>query len=127
MNRAWRVAAAVAAAHAILVLILCWDMVLFGRVPYVRDVLFLYVPDFAFLAQSLAQRVWPLWNPLIDGGRPVLFAYLPDVALVGLLGPLGAARAEIPLIRQREQRTAAAAVGVTDVVDWLETILSEST
>jgi hypothetical protein len=97
VNRAWRGAALVAVAHALLVLVLCWDMVFLGRVPYLRDVLFLYVPDFAFLAQSLAQHVWPLWNPLVDGGRPVLFAYLPDVALVGLLGPLGAARAEMPL------------------------------
>jgi hypothetical protein len=97
VSRPWRGAAAVAAAHAVLVMVLCWDMVLLGHVPYVRDVLFLYVPDFAFLATSLAQRVWPFWNPLIDGGRPVLFAYLPDVALVGLLGPLGAARVEVPL------------------------------
>jgi len=93
----WRPAVLIALAHAVLALALCWDLVLLGRVPYVRDVSFLYVPDFAFLAQSLAQHVWPLWNPLVDGGRPVLFGYLPDVALVALCGPLGAARAEVPL------------------------------
>jgi hypothetical protein len=97
MPRRGRTALLVMLAHAVLALALCWDQVLLGRVPYVRDVSFLYVPDFAFLAQSLAQRVWPLWNPLVDGGRPVLYAYLPDVALVALGGPLGAARAEVPL------------------------------
>src|SRR6185436_19324328 len=61
VSRSWRGAAAVAVAHAVPVIALCWDMVLLGHVPYVRDVLFLYVPDFAFLARSLAQRVWPLW------------------------------------------------------------------
>lgn len=97
MDRRWRPALLVVLAHALLALALSWDMVLLGRVPYVRDVAFLYVPDFAFLARALAQGVWPLWNPLIDGGRPVLFPYLPDLGLVALLGPLGAARAELPL------------------------------
>ncbi len=83
--------------HAVLSLALCWDSVLLGRVPYVRDVPFLYVPDFAFLARSLSAGIWPLWHPLIDGGRPFLFGYPPDIALVALLGPIGAAGAECPL------------------------------
>lgn len=96
-DRPWRAALLVALAHAALVLALCPDLILLGRVPYVRDVAFLYVPDLAFLSRSLAQRVWPLWNPLIDGGRPVLFSYVPDLVLAALAGPLGAARAEVPL------------------------------
>jgi hypothetical protein len=97
VDRPRRVALLIALAHALLVLALCPDLVLLGRVPYVRDVAFLYVPDLAFLARSLAQHVWPVWNPLIDGGRPVLFSYPPDLLLAALLGPLGAARAEVPL------------------------------
>jgi hypothetical protein len=97
VTRGWRAAVLVGLAHAALVVSLCWEAIFLGRVPYFRDVTFEYVPDFAFLAQSLAQHIWPLWNPLVDGGRPFLFGYLPDVALVGLLGPLGAARAEAPL------------------------------
>jgi hypothetical protein len=91
--RPWLV---LALAHVLLVLALCGDMVLFGGVPYVRDVAFEYVPDLAFLAQALRVHVWPLWNPLINGGQPYVFGYPIDIALVALLGPIGAARFELP-------------------------------
>jgi hypothetical protein len=97
VTRAWRTIALIGAGHAALVLALCADAVLLGRVPYVRDVSVIYVPDLAFLSRALAEGVWPLWNPLIDGGRRTLFAYVPDVVLAALLGPIGAARAEVPL------------------------------
>ena len=82
MSRAFRPWLAIALAHGLLVLALCGDMVLLGRVPYVRDVAFEYVPDLAFLAQALTARVWPLWNPLINGGQPYVFGYPIDIALV---------------------------------------------
>lgn len=84
-------------AHALLAVALCWDALLLGRVPYLRDVPVLYASDFAFLAQCLDAGLWPLWHPLIDGGRPFLFGYPPDVVLVGLFGWQGALRAEGPV------------------------------
>jgi hypothetical protein len=64
-----------------------------GRVPYFRDLSTYYFPNYVFLARSLDQGVWPLWNPTADGGAPFLLTYPIDLLLV--LG--GGARAALTL------------------------------
>src|SRR5258708_39284906 len=63
------------------------------RVPYFRDISTYYFPNWVFLARSLKQGVWPLWNPTADGGAPFLLTYPLDLLLV--LG--GAAPAPPPI------------------------------
>jgi hypothetical protein len=63
------------------------------RVPYFRDISTYYFPNLVFLARSLNQGVWPLWNPTSDGGAPFLLTYPLDLLLV--LG--GGARAALTL------------------------------
>jgi hypothetical protein len=58
-----------------------------GRLLYFRDLSGSYAPDYAFLSRSLSLGIWPLWNPLVDGGSPCLFTYPIDLLLVGLAGP----------------------------------------
>ena len=60
-----------------------------GRLPYFRDLSSQYAPDYEFLYRSLREGVWPLWNPLVDGGGPCLFAYPVELLLVGLGGRSG--------------------------------------
>ncbi|HXB55243.1 MAG TPA: hypothetical protein VN461_10695 [Vicinamibacteria bacterium] len=52
------------------------------RVPYFRDISTYYFPNLVFLARSLSQGVWPLWNPTSDGGAPFLLTYPIDLLLV---------------------------------------------
>ncbi len=52
------------------------------RVPYFRDISTYYFPNWVFLARSLKQGVWPLWNPTADGGAPFLLTYPLDLLLV---------------------------------------------
>ena len=68
-----------------------------GQVPYFRDVLVYYYPNYVFLERSLGQGVWPLWNPTSDAGAPFLVADPIDLLLVGLLGAVGALRFGPPL------------------------------
>jgi hypothetical protein len=56
------------------------------RVLYFRDLSTQFRPDHEFLARSLAQGVWPLFNPLVDGGAPCLFAYPFDLLFAGVFG-----------------------------------------
>jgi hypothetical protein len=68
-----------------------------GRVPFFRDVALYYYPNYVFLERSLAQRVWPLWNPDCDAGAPFLTTDAVDLVLVGTLGAERALRLGPPL------------------------------
>ena len=68
-----------------------------GRVLFFRDLSFYYYPNYVFLARSLAQGVWPLWNAASDAGAPFLIAYPPDLLLVAALGARGALAIGPPL------------------------------
>jgi hypothetical protein len=68
-----------------------------GLVLYFRDIAYYYYPNAVFLERSLAQGVWPLWNPTSDAGAPFLAADAVDLALVGLSGASGALRFGPPL------------------------------
>jgi hypothetical protein len=72
--------------HLVAVLWLFGEAILGSRVFYYRDLATQYYPDYVFLERSLQQGVWPLWNPHVDAGVPVLFAYPLEVACVWLLG-----------------------------------------
>ena len=63
-----------------------------GLVLYFRDIACYYYPNAVFLERSLAQGVWPLWNPTSDAGAPFLAVDAVDLALVGLSGVSGALR-----------------------------------
>lgn len=67
------------------------------RVLFFRDLSSAFVPDYAFLHSALAVGTWPLYNPLVDGGSPCLFAYPFDLLLVAAFGPLGPLRFGVPL------------------------------
>jgi hypothetical protein len=84
-------------AHLPVVLFMFWGVLVQGRVPFVRDILTHYYPDYVFLAQSASQGVgWPLWNPLIHAGAPFLVPYPFDILLVRAFGPLTALRLDAP-------------------------------
>jgi hypothetical protein len=68
-----------------------------GLVPYFRDVSYYYFPNAVFLERSLAQGVWPLWNPGSDAGAPFLATDVVDLALVRVSGAEGALRFGPPL------------------------------
>ena len=68
-----------------------------GLVPYFRDIACYYFPNAVFLDRSLAQGVWPLWNPTSDAGAPFLATDLVDLVLVRATGALGALRLGPPL------------------------------
>jgi hypothetical protein len=68
-----------------------------GLVLYFRDIAYYYYPNAVFLERSLAQGVWPLWNPTSDAGVPFLAADAVDLALVGVFGAPGALRFGPPL------------------------------
>jgi hypothetical protein len=82
-TRPWTLACA---AHALLTIVLCSDVLILGRVPYFRDVSTYYYPQYAFTASSLQQGVWPLWNPTADAGAPFLLAYPVELILLAALG-----------------------------------------
>gem|GEM_PF-3174285 len=67
------------------------------RVPYFRDLSTYYFPNLVFLARSLNQGVWPLWNPTSDGGAPFLLTYPLDLLLVLGGGARGALTLGPPL------------------------------
>ena len=69
----------------------------FGLVPYFRDIGYYYYPNAVFLERSLAQGVWPLWNPTSDAGAPFLATDALDLALIRATGALGALRYGPPL------------------------------
>jgi len=70
-----------------------------GRVLYFRDIAYFYFPNAVFLERSLAQGVWPLWNPTSDAGAPFLVTSPVELLLVGLLGAEGALRFGPPLFQ----------------------------
>lgn len=67
------------------------------RLPFFRDIAVYYYPNYVFLERSLAQGVWPLWNPWSDAGAPFLVVYPLDLVSVLLAGAEGALRLEAPL------------------------------
>ena len=68
-----------------------------GLVPYFRDISCYYFPNAVFLERSLAQGVWPLWNPTSDAGAPFLATDVLDLLLVRAAGAFGALRFGPPL------------------------------
>jgi hypothetical protein len=68
-----------------------------GRVPFFRDIALYYHPNQVFLERSLAQGVWPLWNPDCDAGGPFLATDPVELVLVGGLGAERALRLGPPL------------------------------
>ena len=56
--------------------------ILEGRVLFFRDLGAQYYPDYSFVAGSLRQGVWPLWNPTLQCGAPWLLAYPVDLVLL---------------------------------------------
>src|SRR5262245_12125328 len=77
-------------AHLLVVLALFAPLLFEGRMLFHRDVSTVYYPDYVFLARSLAQGVWPLWNPAADAGAPFFMPYPVTVLLVGAFGPRAA-------------------------------------
>ncbi len=79
-------------ALAALVTVLFHDVVFSGRVLFERDVQTYFIP-FAEILQRLArERIWPLWNPYLAFGQPLLanpqFEVLyPFTWLLALLAP----------------------------------------
>jgi hypothetical protein len=86
LGAAARPAAAACAAHAALTILLFAPVLLFGQVPYLRDVSTYYYPDYVFAAQALRGGTWPLWNPTADAGAPFLMAYPGDLLMLLVLG-----------------------------------------
>lgn len=74
------------AAHLLPVLWLFAGPLLEGRVLFFRDISLYYYPNYVFVADSLAQGVWPLWNPTSDAGAPFLMAYPPELAVLATAG-----------------------------------------
>ena len=101
-------------AHLPVVLLLFSGALFQGGVPYFRDLLSHYYPDYAFLARSASQQIaWPLWNPLVHAGAPFLMPYPLDVVSVWLLGPLQALRIDAPL------HVLVAMCGASALAGWL--------
>jgi hypothetical protein len=74
-------------AYAALVLWLFSGTLLEGRVLFFRDLSTFFYPNFVFLERSLAQGVWPLWNPGADAGAPFLQNGYPlDLLVVSAFG-----------------------------------------
>ncbi len=66
--------------------------VLAGRLVFFRDLSTYYAPQYAFAAGALRGGMWPLWNPLANGGEPFLLVYPVDLVLLlvgGGRAPLG--------------------------------------
>ena len=81
----WSLAAA-CACHLALTAILFVDVLVFGRVPYLRDIVTYYYPDYVFAASALRGGVWPLWNHTADAGAPFLMTYPGDLLMLLALG-----------------------------------------
>ena len=74
------------AAHLLPVLWLFSGPLLEGRVLFFRDLSLYYYPNYVFVADSLAQGVWPLWNPTSDAGAPFLMAYPLELVALATAG-----------------------------------------
>jgi hypothetical protein len=83
-------------AHLAVVAFLFADTLFGGRLLYFRDISLYYFPNYVFLARSLSQGVWPLWNPDCDAGAPFLMAEPLELLAVYVLGPQGALRLDPP-------------------------------
>jgi hypothetical protein len=86
-----------AIAHLAAVLWIFQGPLLAGSVPFFRDICNYYYPNYVFLSRAFDEGVWPLWNPTSDAGAPFLLAEPLELALVYLVGPLGALRLSPPL------------------------------
>jgi hypothetical protein len=73
-------------AHLTVALWVFGGIVFGGRVLFFRDLSIYYYPNYVFLERSLAQGVWPLWNPTADGGASFLLTDPIDLTLVWLFG-----------------------------------------
>jgi hypothetical protein len=74
------------AAHLLPALWLFAGPLFAGRVLFFRDLSLYYYPNYVFVAGSLAQGVWPLWNPTSDAGAPFLMAYPVEIAVLATAG-----------------------------------------
>jgi hypothetical protein len=93
-----------------------------GKVLYFRDLSSQYAPDFAFVAESLRQGVWPLWHSANNAGEPYLLAYPVDLALLlvgGRLAPLGVGVALHLLIALLGGARLARRLGMGPAAAWL--------
>jgi hypothetical protein len=85
-------------AHLAVVLFLFWGVLFEGRLPYFRDLLTQYYPDYVFVARAAGEGIaWPLWNPLVHAGAPFLVSYPLELAAVLLFGPGTALRWDAPI------------------------------
>lgn len=84
-------------AHVPVVLLLFSGVLFQDLMPFFRDLLGQYYPDYVFLSRSVGQGVlWPLWNPLVHAGSSFLVPYPVDYLSVLLWGPLDALRLDAP-------------------------------
>ncbi len=86
-----------AAAYAVLAGWLFAPELIRGQVLFFRDITYTYFPNYVFLEGALRRGIWPLWNPLVDGGAAFLAAYPLDVLLTAGLGARGALALGPPL------------------------------
>jgi hypothetical protein len=87
--RAWL---ALASAHVLAVLALFGPALFGGHVLYFRDICLQYAPAYSWVAESLRNGVWPLWDPYSNAGEPFLLVYPVDLVLLlvgGERAPLG--------------------------------------
>lgn len=77
----------VGAAHVLTVAWLFGPALFQGHLLYFRDLSMHYAPQYAWVADSLQQGVWPLWNPRSNAGEPLLPVYPIDLLLLLLGGP----------------------------------------
>jgi len=68
-----------------------------GRMLYFRDISTYFYPNLVFLGRSIADGVFPLWNPAVDAGSPFLLVYPLDILLVAVAGPPAALALGPPL------------------------------
>ncbi|HEY8206056.1 MAG TPA: YfhO family protein [Myxococcaceae bacterium] len=116
--------------------------VLLGRVMAGRDAFRLFIPDSAFLLESLRQGELPLWNPYLRLGQPFAATlqseafYPPEVAVTLAFGPyvgftvhhalhVAAAAVGMYLLMRRRLRTSAAGAAVASAAFALSPMLAD--
>jgi hypothetical protein len=92
LERAWP-----HAAHAVIAVWIAGAAATGERLLVFRDLGYLYLPQYVALSKGLAEGLWPLWNPFINGGQPSFRAYPPELILLTLLEPAHALGATVLL------------------------------
>jgi len=118
-RRAWL---AVASAHVLVVLWLFGPALFEGCLLYFRDLSMHYAPDYTWVAESLRQGVWPLWNPHANAGEPFLLVYPVDLALLllgGARAPLGVGPALHLLVALLGASALGRRMGLSPAAGWV--------